>query len=441
MNPENSNLMATAFEETGLNLEKPQWLEGNVINEVIFADEYLRANPMKRIRGKLFTVDGPVEDEESIRSDIYNVICNHVSTGTPRRASSLLEAIKLACYSEPLPLQEDRIHVANGTYFLDGRFTTEKSFCTNRLAVEYDPDAPRPEQWLNFLSELLHEEDISSLQEYIGYLMIPSTRAQRMMMLIGQGGEGKSRIGCVLRAMFGDSMSVGSLHKVETNKFARADLEFKLLLVDDDLPMEALPQTNNLKTLVTNEGKTDIERKGEQSVQRVIYARFLCFGNGVLKAKNDSSYAFYRRQLLIDVKERDPERVDDVFLADRLKEELPGIFLWALEGLQRLISNGFHFTESERSRKNLEKALISADTIKAFMRSDEVVYDRTGQVTTYDLYDAYENWCFDCEVPAKPYKTFAEEMYNRAEQFRIKHSKHINRTQHGFRGVHLKNQL
>ena len=92
-----------------------------------------------------------------------------------------------------------------------------------------------------------------------------------------KGGEGKSRIGLILRELFGSSMYTGSLQKVETNRFARADLEYKLLLVDDDMKTEALPQTNNIKTLVTLEDKIDIERKGQQSVQGTLYVRFACF--------------------------------------------------------------------------------------------------------------------------------------------------------------------
>ena len=90
-------------------------------------------------------------------------------------------------------------------------------------------------------------------------------------------------------------MYTGSLQKVETNRFARADLEYKLLLVDDDMKTEALPQTNNIKTLVTLEDKIDIERKGQQSVQGTLYVRFACFGNGSLHALYDKSNGFSRR--------------------------------------------------------------------------------------------------------------------------------------------------
>ena len=46
-----------------------------------------------------------------------------------------------------------------------------------------------------------------------------------MLMLIGKGGEGKSRIGVVMNAIFGFNMNTTSIQKVENNRFARADLE------------------------------------------------------------------------------------------------------------------------------------------------------------------------------------------------------------------------
>ena len=90
------------------------------------------------------------------------------------------------------------------------------------------------------------------MQEYLGYCLLPVTKAQKMLLMVGKGGEGKSRVGLIFREIFGDSMNTGSLQKVETNRFARADLEYKLVLVDDDMRMEALPSTNNIKSIVTH---------------------------------------------------------------------------------------------------------------------------------------------------------------------------------------------
>ena len=87
----------------------------------------------------------------------------------------------------------------------------------------------------------------------IGYCLIPSTKGQRMMILKGKGGEGKSRIGLVMRSLLEDSMNTTSIQKAESNRFSRADLENKLLMVDDDMDMSALPKTNYIKSIVTSE--------------------------------------------------------------------------------------------------------------------------------------------------------------------------------------------
>ena len=87
-------------------------------------------------------------------------------------------------------------------------------------------------------------DSIPTLQEYLGYCLIPSTKGQKMMLIVGKGGEGKSRIGLVLKRLMGDAASNGSVQKVENNRFARADLERRLLMIDDDMDMNALPKTN-----------------------------------------------------------------------------------------------------------------------------------------------------------------------------------------------------
>ena len=113
----------------------------------------------------------------------------------------------------------------------------------------------------------MDDADIPTLQEYLGYCLIPSTKGQKMMLIVGKGGEGKSRIGLVLKRLMGDAASNGSVQKVENNRFARADLERRLLMIDDDMDMNALPKTNYIKTIVTAEAKLDLERKGVQSYQ------------------------------------------------------------------------------------------------------------------------------------------------------------------------------
>ena len=104
--------------------------------------------------------------------------------------------------------------LSNGTLLLDGTFTEGRpAIVRSRLPVAYNPDAPAPVIWLNFLDGLLHAEDIPTLQEFIGYCLIPSNKGQRMMVIKGNGGEGKSQIGAVLSSIFGTNMKDGSIGK------------------------------------------------------------------------------------------------------------------------------------------------------------------------------------------------------------------------------------
>ena len=344
-------------------------------------------------------------------------------------------------HSEELPVQADRIHVKNGTLFLDGSFTEEKEFCLNRLPVTYQKDAPKPMRWLQFLTELLEEEDIPILQEYMGYCLIPSNKAQKLLIILGKGGEGKSRIGLVMRSLLGVNMNVGSIQKVEHNRFARADLEHKLLMVDDDMKLEALKDTSYIKSIVTLEDKMDLERKSKQSVQGSLYVRFLCLGNGSLSALHDRSYGFYRRQMILTVKEIKPERVDDPYLIEKLRKEADGIFLWCLEGLRRLINNDYRFTASKRAERNLREAMESGNNIISFMESSGYIrLEVNTTATSRNLYRVYCRWCEDNADKPMSARSFSGYLKENERKYQIRYSTNIpsgnGKSARGFQGIH-----
>lgn len=174
--------------------ECPAWFDGKKINETVFCEEFLRDYPMVTVNDAFFTVNGRVHDENRLKKVIYDRIKYYVTSGVAKKVTNLLDVMRMECCTAKLSLYQDRIHVANGTYYLNGTFSPEKDFCRNRLPVAYNPDAPQPVTWLHFLSQLLEPEDILTLQEFMGYCFIPSTKGQKMLLLIGKGGEGKSRI-------------------------------------------------------------------------------------------------------------------------------------------------------------------------------------------------------------------------------------------------------
>lgn len=157
--------------------------------------------PLMYYDNRFYDIDGEVS-EDMIAFMISEVVMPHVTNNVAATVKRLVEALKLYCYSDPLIPAEDEIHLLNGILKTDGTWIPEKEFCVNRLNVSYDPEIWNevyyPEKFLTFLMDMLDMEDITTLQEYLGYCLIPSTRAQAMLFIIGNGGEGKSRIGVVL---------------------------------------------------------------------------------------------------------------------------------------------------------------------------------------------------------------------------------------------------
>ena len=261
-----------------------------------------------------------------------------------------------------------------------------------------------------------------------------------MMLIKGSGGEGKSQIGHVLSHLFGAHAKDGSVGKISNDRFARADLEHVYLMIDDDMRLEALKQTNYVKSIVTAKGKMDLERKGKQSYQGYMYARILAFSNGDLISLYDRSEGFFRRQLILTTKRKPPDRVDDPHLSDKLCEDLEGIFLWAFQGLQRLVGNSFRFTESDRVRMNREMVRKDANNIELFMESKGyIVRGEEHSISSKELYAVYTTWCDENAYPALARKTFVEMLSANEEKYGIRYTTHFinsaGREVRGFYGV------
>ena len=423
-------------------MDFPAWYDGKTINETLFCEEFLAEHPMVSVNDTFFTKNGRVTDENRLKKEIYNRIKPYVTGGIARKITGILDVLRVECYCPGLPLYQDRIHVANGTLFLDGRFSEHRDFCQNRLPVAYTPNAPQPVKWLHFLSQLLTAEDIPTMQEFMGYCLNPSTKGQKMLILTGRGGEGKSRIGLVLRALLGSNMNTGSIAKIETSPFARADLEHQLVMLDDDMKLEALPQTNNIKAIVTAELPMDMERKGRQSYQGDLNVRFLALGNGTLQSLYDRSVGFFRRQIILTVKEKDPNRRDDPYLAEKLCAEAEGIFLWALDGLHRLIENDYRFTISDAAKENMTAAVSEGNNIVEFLNSEGYIrFKADFEASSRELYSVYRLWCEDNAVSAISSKSFCSYLKQNERTYNLEYTNKVHvgngRFVRGFMGIEV----
>ena len=419
----------------------PAWFKKGFFNESLFCDDFLSSHQLLYSNGAFFTPDGRMVDPMPLRCEIFEMMREYVGANLAKKVTNVVDVLKLAAQVEDFPPVTDRIALANGTLYLDGTFQEDKpEIVRNRLLVKYDSKAAQPVHWLRFLSDLLYPEDIPTVQEFIGYCLIPSNKGQRMMVIKGSGGEGKSQIGVVLSRLFGCNMKDGSIGKISENRFARADLEHTLLCVDDDMRMEALRQTNYVKSIVTAQGKMDLERKGKQSYQGWMFARLLAFSNGDLQALYDRSDGFYRRQLVLTTKEKPAGRMDDPDLAQKMKAEVEGIFLWAFEGLQRLASNNFKFTESERTKANRESVKRDNNNIFDFMESEGYIRLKAdASISSKELYEIYRMWCEENSLPPLKSRSFSDSVVANLSRYNLAHTNKITnsagRRVWGFMGI------
>lgn len=427
-----------------------KWLsDEKKINEPLFCESFCQNRELKCIDGIFYSVDG-AESQDKIAAEISEMLIeNGITTGIAKRSKSLLEALKLYCHSAPIKPNEEEIHVLNGVVKVDGdygkppTFIPEKKFCVNRLNINYDPEIWEhryyPEHFQTFLLQLLDLEDILTLQEYLGYCLIPSTRAQTALFIIGNGGEGKSRIGVAMNAIFGSAMLSGNFQRVEDDKFFRYNLINKLLMNDDDMQMTALKSTGYIKNIITAEIPIDVEAKGKQSQQAQVYSRFLCFGNGSPKALYDKSDGFARRLLILSTKPKPVDRKDDPFLADKFIAEKENIFCWMLDGLRRLIKNNFRFTVSEKTRANVAEAVAENCNIVDFL-AEAAVFCESSAISSTTLHRVYCDWCEENALTALKRETFINWLKSNADKYNVRYSNNIyenGKRVRGFEGIFL----
>lgn len=407
----------------------PIWTYGDgdscKLNEQLYVTEFIKQHQVRCINGKLYSPDGAVEDGKA-RQLIIRDILPHVKTNHGDKAEKLLRSIKALCYTEPPKPDLEKLHFQNGTLSKDenGQFTVfseEKEFCINRFPVKYDPNAPKPERFLRYLNDVFLPDDQVTLQQFCGYCLLPTTVLQKALVIIGDGGEGKSVLGAVLNGILGDLNCYNESLSVLQSTFGVANVENKLLFIDDDLSESALKNARAFKNLVTNKTIIQAQKKFVQDNPIKPYVRFICFGNFTLQALYDLSEGFQRRQLILQAKPKDPDRADDPFI-DReiLENEAGGVLLWLLEGLNVLIQNNYQIAVSDRTKAQSDSFKQENDSVLLFLNECDGIKIGEGlRAHSSTLYVAYEHFCRDNMLPPLKERSFLSMLKTKGRQFGI----------------------
>lgn len=226
--------------------------------------------------------------------------------------------------------------------------------------------------------------------EYLGYCMTADTKMQKFLMLVGEGGTGKSVIISLVQKAVGirncSSISLQDLNR----RFYATGLFGKLLNACGDIPCKALDSIDILKKAV-GEDSILYEKKGQDALQFFSHAKLLFSSNGMPDNVEEKSDAFYRRLLILEMNHKPAVR--DPQLKKKIAGEMDFVIAMAMQALQRLYQTGA-FTESENSRKCVEEARKSADSVMAFI-CDRLEQREDAWLDRSSTYEAYDEYCRD----------------------------------------------
>ena len=421
------------------------------INEINYAHYFIKNHDFVCINGKCYSDEKEVTSN-TVKNLIQEDIAKYITKGIANKVDGLYKVICNKSHIEKHELIENVIHVKNGTITVDLRtgeytFTDKKQFSLTRLNASYNADIGESEVWQSYLNDLLIPEDIPTIQEYYGYMLIPSTAAQRALFLIGSGGEGKSINGSLINHIWDTSTVNDKVHKIETDRFIIPTLEGKLVFYEDDLNSEKMTSTGTFKDIVTAIRPIQGESKGVDKRAYYPKVRFFACGNQSLGSQFDTSDAFYRRLIILSAKRKDDNRKNNPFIKDEIIADADKIFNWALQGLIRLIQNNYEFTISERSLANLETAKNSDNNIIEFLKDSEVItFDSSGESAehTKHLQIAYALWCGDGAQNQLKQTTFTKVLRQVADsskrenfQYRAHTTNRTGNRNRGYEGIRI----
>ncbi|MGN8843001.1 phage/plasmid primase, P4 family [Niallia sp. HCP3S3_B10] len=299
-----------------------------------------------------------------------------------------------------------KINFQNGVYNLDVGTLSEypETYRTAiQLNVAYNSEQDCP-KFKNFLEEVLEPEDILTIQELSGYLLTAETQAQKAFVLVGPGQSGKSTYISMMEEIIGlDLVSNVSFQNL-SDKFYPAELKGKLLNTFSDLPQKDIGDTGMFKSLVAGDS-TSVNKKYKNPFTLNNTARFLFSCNKIPANYVDTSTGFYRRLVFIPFNKPVSNLKINRNLKEELLEEKEGIVQWALLGLQRLINNGYSFTESANSKK-LMKEYMKRNNSTLWFCDEHCELDIASNVSGKRLYDEYKKACLAAKVRSVSQREF-----------------------------------
>ncbi|MGP5117876.1 DNA primase family protein [Corynebacterium casei] len=248
-------------------------------------------------------------------------------------------------------------------------------FTTWSLPFDYDPHATCP-RWDSFLQEVFAHDPKGSdlLQEFAGLLISGRTDLQKALLVVGPKRGGKGTISRIMQSLVGAANCVSPTLGTLGGEFGLEGLIGKPLAVIEDARGDERMSTTVERLLnIIGEDTVAVNRKGIEFWYGKLPTRFMIFSNEMPRFF-DSSGAITSRFMYVRLQQSFAANPDPN-LKDKLTAELPGIFNWALRGLDRLNQNDGVFTRPDTMDEMQD---LMTDMASPLTRFFEEEYEITG---------------------------------------------------------------
>ena len=256
----------------------------------------------------------------------------------------------------------------------------------------------KPELFHDYLDRVLpNPESQRMLQQLAGLALTDETRYEVCFALVGSGANGKTVFMDILTALVGrQNVSSVDLHQLD-KRFQTFPLAISKLNICGEMPTDvgttSLHKVEGILKHCITGGDIEVERKGLDKTLAKCRARFV-FATNSMPTFVDKSDGIWRRLRVIDFPVTIPVEERDVHLADKIiRDELTGVFHWAMQGLVDIIQNGSVF-ESKQSQRTKDEHRKGCDKECMFIEEECVVTnDDDAYVPKEMLYTHYKFWC------------------------------------------------
>lgn len=259
--------------------------------------------------------------------------------------------------------------------------------------IALNPIPEDQERWRPLVREWVDEHTEQWLASWIGYLLVPDTSWQKILVMLGPGANGKSIFLSAVRRLLGDQV-VSAIPLDELGRgFSAHHLERSLANLVDDLDLRYIERTGSIKTLVAGEPLRAEIKFGPvywfRPVTRLVSA------TNQMPQVSDTTHGWVRRLDIVPFERRfvaDPVAHRKILYRIDQALQTGEIGYWALKGYLDVLRVGRRDVP-----QTVEAAVTSytleSDSVKAFvfdcLRNEQ---DKTAGISTKGMYAFYAQW-------------------------------------------------